>query len=136
MRTKKQIRQLIPEEYRDLVDAVPRGFAHSGVISGLLFGAVSASALTYAMPRWLSLVLFSISISVAHAGDNSRAPWVGKQLDGKKCENNANVPGDGPYNYRDRPAIDGTLNMVNNAHFPEKVENLLEISRRNPRTLN
>ncbi|GAB5450534.1 MAG: hypothetical protein Hals2KO_08620 [Halioglobus sp.] len=70
------------------------------------------------------ILLATLQVGQVQAGDPSKAPWIGKQLDGKKCHNPRPPPGGGPYNYLNRPAIDGTLNLVENAHFPASVENL------------
>ncbi|MDX1732983.1 MAG: hypothetical protein R3228_01405 [Halioglobus sp.] len=55
------------------------------------------------------------------------APWVGKQLNGRKCVNTLTTHGSETFDYRDRsPYVAGKLNLVNNAHFNSNVENLVK----------
>lgn len=55
------------------------------------------------------------------------APWVGKHLDGKTpCKSTAYIPGGGPFDYLKLHENAGRLNMVENAHFPTEVEQLIK----------
>ena len=65
MKRRREIQELIPETHRDLVKAVPKGFARSGIHSGILLGAVAGSLLTYLVPAWLAAPLLC-GLFVAH----------------------------------------------------------------------
>ena len=53
MKTQKDIQELIPEAYRDVVEVIPRGFLRGGALSALLFGALLGALLVYVVPVWL-----------------------------------------------------------------------------------
>jgi hypothetical protein len=54
MKSRREIQELIPSTHRDLIEVVPRGFARSALIGGLLLGAVGGAMLTFVMPAWLT----------------------------------------------------------------------------------
>ena len=72
----------------------------------------------------VSVFLLTAIVSLQTQAANN-APWVGKQLDGKKCANARPPPGGGPFDYLQRASIMGKLSMVENAHFTPNVENLV-----------
>jgi len=51
---KTEIQELIPDTHQELVEAVPRGFPQSILISGLFMGAFLGALLTYLIPAWLA----------------------------------------------------------------------------------
>ena len=65
MKRRREIQGLIPESHRDLVKAVPKGFARSGIHGGILMGAAAGSLLTYIVPAWLAAPVLS-ALFVAH----------------------------------------------------------------------
>ena len=54
----KDIQELIPETHRDLVEAVPRGFAKSAVTGALLMGAAGGALLAIVLPEWIAAGAF------------------------------------------------------------------------------
>ena len=65
MKTQTDIQELIPETHRDLVKAIPRGFAQSALVSGIIMGALFGTLLTYILPKWLAAGLI-IALLVGH----------------------------------------------------------------------
>lgn len=62
-------------------------------------------------------------LATVNAWSNS-APWVGQTLNGLPCQGEKH--GFGPYDYSRRAMIPaGNLDVVERAHFPPKVENLI-----------
>ncbi|MEL7499229.1 MAG: hypothetical protein AAFN77_16595 [Planctomycetota bacterium] len=64
MNKRKDIQMLIPETYRDLIEAVPRGFPKSAVIAALLMGALVGSLWTCVVPPWLAVTLLTLLFAV------------------------------------------------------------------------
>lgn len=89
---------------------------------------------TNSVAHLLTLTLFIASFVVAPAQSENLAvvnahlaPWVGKHLDDKTpCKSTAYIPGGGPFDYLQQQKNAGRLNMVENAHFPPDVENLVK----------
>lgn len=67
-------------------------------------------------------LVYGVSAPLGANAANPPAPWVGKQLDGKKCANPRPSPGGGPFDYLQRHTMMGKLNMIETAHFPPEVE--------------
>jgi len=65
MKKQPDLQELIPESHRDLVEAVPRGFAKSAVIGALLLGALVGSLWTYIVPQWIAGVILA-ALVVGH----------------------------------------------------------------------
>lgn len=63
-------RKLIPKTHRDLVEAVPRGFAKSAVTGALLMGAAGASLLTIIVPGWMAAGVFTV-FYLGHRGSGA-----------------------------------------------------------------
>ncbi|MEM8667268.1 MAG: hypothetical protein AAGG48_07120 [Planctomycetota bacterium] len=55
----KDIQELIPQTHRDLVEAVPRGFAKSAVTGALLIGAAGGALLAIVVPDWMAAAVFT-----------------------------------------------------------------------------
>jgi hypothetical protein len=54
VKTKTDLQELIPENYRDLVEAVPRGFPKSAVAGAALMGGLAGSLWTYLIPQTIA----------------------------------------------------------------------------------
>jgi hypothetical protein len=62
MGQRNDLQELIPESYREIVEAVPRGFPRSAVTGALLLGALTGSLWTYIVPRWLAGAILAVLV--------------------------------------------------------------------------
>ena len=65
MNKQKDIQDLIPEDYRDLIEAVPKGFLSRAAYGALLFGALLGALAVYIAPAWMVSVVV-IALLIGH----------------------------------------------------------------------
>ena len=71
----KDIQELVPETLREVVEVVPRGFAKSAVIGGILLGAVGGAMITTVAPAWIVAAVPAVLLVVQRF-------WVKKKRQG------------------------------------------------------
>ena len=61
---KKDIQELIPEEHRNIVEAVPKGFMKSGLHGALLLGGLLGAVICMLLPSWAIPAIFAVAFIV------------------------------------------------------------------------